>query len=121
MADLGRQPSAEFFPPYDTPEPDPSYPVRLWLCSSCGLVQLADHDDVPEEIAGIEPEALRRQRAEAAAWLADTGLARPGSTVLEYESPHGGSWIPELSAANLAAATAGPREARLSSSMAASA
>lgn len=111
VVDLGRQPSSGLFPASSDPGPDLTYPVRLWLCRECGLAQLADHDDVPEETVGLEPEALRRQRRDAAAWLAGTGLVRDAGLVVEYDSPHGGSWLPELHEAGLIERTAGPDEA----------
>lgn len=110
VVDLGSQPSSELFPAGSDSGPDPTYPVRLWLCRGCGLAQLADHDDVPEEAVGVEPEALRRQRRDAARWLAGTGLVRNAGLVAEYDSPHRGSWLPELREAGLLERVAGPDE-----------
>ncbi|MBP2371891.1 class I SAM-dependent methyltransferase [Pseudonocardia parietis] len=111
VVDLGHQPSSELFPARTDPGPDPTFPVRLWLCQACGLAQLADHDDVPEEVVGLEPEALRVQRQESAGWLAESGLIPPGGAVAEYDSPHGGSWLPQLREAGLIGRVAGPGEA----------
>lgn len=110
VVDLGSQPSSELFPTSSDPGPDPAYPVRLWLCRRCGLAQLADHDEVPEEAVGLEPEALRRQRQDAATWLAGTGLVPDVGLVAEYDSPHGGSWLPELRKAGLIERAADPDE-----------
>lgn len=111
VVDLGRQPSSELFPSRTDPGPDPTFPVRLWLCRACGLAQLADHDDVPEEVVGLEPEALRVQRRESAGWLAGSGLVPPGGVVAEYDSPHGGSWLPQLREAGLVGRAADVGEA----------
>lgn len=97
VLDLGRQPSSELFPPASPAGPDALFPLRLWLCARCGLAQLPDRANVPEEVAGTEPAALRDQRAEAVGWLAGTGLLGDRATVSEFGSPHGGSWLPELS------------------------
>lgn len=110
VVDLGRQPSSELFPPLTDPGPDPTFPVRLWLCQTCGLAQLADHDDVPEEVVGLEPEALGVQRREAASWLAESHLVTAGGVAAEHASPHGGSWLPELAEFGLVGRVAGPGE-----------
>ena len=94
--DLGEQPPSELFPPFDEPGPDPVFPLRLWMCGECGLAQLADDMDVPEDPQGVQPEALTRQAADAMAQL-DVGPGMPaGGTVAEFPSPHGGSWLPLL-------------------------
>lgn len=111
VVDLGRQPSSELFPARTDPGPDPIFPVRLWLCRECGLAQLADHDEVPEEVVGVEPAALRAQRREAASWLAGAGVAHTAGVVAEYDSPHGGTWVPELREAGLVERVADPGEA----------
>ncbi len=35
------QPACDYFPRCDDLGPDPAYPLQMWLCSSCGLAQLA--------------------------------------------------------------------------------
>ncbi len=106
VLDLGAQPSSELFPRLADPGPDPLLPLRMWLCAGCGLAQLVGADDVAEEPLGTEPLALARQRTAALARLVTDGIlpgsgdqhgeARPRGTVVEYPSPHGGSWLPEL-------------------------
>jgi hypothetical protein len=93
VLDLGAQPSSELFPKVDDPGPDPLFPLRMWLCANCGLAQLADDADVPEEVAGTEPAALTAQRADAVAALAAAGALPAGGTAAEFPSPHGGSWL----------------------------
>ena len=58
-------------------EPDPVYPLQMWLCSDCGLAQLLDDPTVPEEPKGTEPAALVAQAADAVARVAAAGLLRP--------------------------------------------
>jgi hypothetical protein len=65
----------------------------MWLCSLCGLAQLAADPTVPEEPRGTEPAALIAQAADAVERVAAAGLLPNGSRVAEYSSPHGGSWL----------------------------
>ncbi|MGQ0576915.1 MAG: class I SAM-dependent methyltransferase [Pseudonocardia sp.] len=110
VLDLGRQPSCELFPPAGSdPATDPLLPLRLWSCARCGLAQLADDVVPPEEPQGTEPEALRRQAADAVALLVAAGLLDRGRTVREFPSPHGGSWLPLLAAHGAVRAAPGER------------
>lgn len=93
MLDLGRQPACDHFPLVDDPAPDPVYPLRLWLCTRCGLAQLAEDGTTPDEPRGVEPAALVAQAREAVRQVAEAGLLPPGGSVAEYGSPHGGSWL----------------------------
>jgi len=101
VLDLGRQPACDYFPRRDDPGPDPQYPLRMWLCSSCGLAQLAEDPTAPEEPKGAEPAALVNQAAEAVRRVGAAGLLREGGKVAEYGSPHGGSWLDMLAARGL--------------------
>jgi hypothetical protein len=96
VLDLGKQPASDFFPEAGDPGPDPVYPLRMWLCAECGLAQLAEDPTVPEEPRGVEPVALVAQAKDAIGRVARSGLVKPGARVLEYGSPHGGSWLPML-------------------------
>ncbi len=97
VVDLGRQPGSELFPRFNEPGPDPVFPLRLWLCRECGLAQLADDLDVPEDPQGDQPMALARQAEDAVAQLVEAGvLPASAGTVAEFPSPHGGSWLPLL-------------------------
>jgi hypothetical protein len=96
VLDLGPQPSSEMFPRLGDPGPDPLLPLRMWLCAACGLAQLVGADDVTEEPLGTEPAALTRQRATALERLVADGTLPSAGTVVEYPSPHGGTWLPEL-------------------------
>lgn len=96
VLDLGKQPASDFFPPVADAGPDPVYPLRMWLCAECGLAQLAEDPTVPEEPRGVEPAALIAQAKDAIERVKRAGLIKPGARVLEYGSPHGGSWLPML-------------------------
>ena len=106
VLDLGEMPAADAFPPVEAPGPDPVFPLRMWLCARCGLAQLAEDPTTPDEPRGVEPAALVEQARDAVERVAD--LLRPGMTVAEYGSPHGGSWLPMLAEAGLI--PAGPDE-----------
>lgn len=101
VLDLGEQPACEYFPPLDAPGPDPVFPLRLWLCAGCGLAQLADDADLPDQPEGLEPAALTRQRHDAVVAAHAAGLLPAGATVTEGHTPHGGSWWSELEALGL--------------------
>ena len=93
VLDLGEQPACDYFPPCDDQGPDPVYPLQMWLCSSCGLVQLVADATMPEEPKGTEPAALVVQATDAVERVASAGLLPDGARVAEYGSPHGGSWL----------------------------
>jgi hypothetical protein len=93
VLDLGEQPACDYFPPYADPGPDRLYPLQMWLCSSCGLAQLAPGANEPEERRGAEPTALVAHAADAVRRVAAAGLLPAGARVAEHCSPHGGSWL----------------------------
>ncbi|WP_433579515.1 transferase [Nocardia brasiliensis] len=99
VLDLGRMPAADHFPRADAPvRPDEAaHPLAMQLCLSCGLAQLAADDTRTAEPRGVEPQALRDQAAAAVARVRADGWLR-GATVREFGSPHGGSWLPHLTA-----------------------
>jgi hypothetical protein len=96
VLDLGTQPASDFFPQANDPGPDPVYPLRMWLCAECGLAQLAEDPTVPEEPRGVEPVALVAQAKDAISRVIASGLVHAGAGVVEYGSPHGGTWLPLL-------------------------
>ena len=80
------------------------------MCLECRLVQLESDPTTPEEPRGLEPSALVEQ-AEAAINQAEAhGYVRPGIRVLEYPSPHGGSWVEQLGRRSLVEVSQGPAE-----------
>ena len=93
VLDLGVQPSSELFPKVSDPGPDPLFPLRMWMCACCGLAQLADDADVPEEVVGREPAALLSQRRDAVWDLVNASVLPHGGTAAEFPSPHGGTWL----------------------------
>lgn len=108
VLDLGEQPACDYFPQRDDPGPDPTYPLQMWLCSSCGLAQLLADPTIPEEPKATEPAALVEQAADAVDRVAAAGLLPVRGMVAEYGSPHGGSWLSLLAARGLV--SAGPDE-----------
>ncbi|MFC5996078.1 class I SAM-dependent methyltransferase [Pseudonocardia hispaniensis] len=96
VLDLGRQPSWDRMPPVAQPLPDPSHLLRMWWCAACGLAQLIEDAGSVEEIPGIEPQAMLDQTELSITRMGDEGLLRPAATVIEFGSPHGGSWLPRL-------------------------
>ncbi|MGW5149459.1 transferase [Rhodococcus koreensis] len=99
VLDLGCTPAADHFPSewsaIDSCES--AHPLAMELCRRCGLAQLAEDDTTPEEPHGVEPLALRKQAADAVRTVAVSGFL-DGDTVLEFGSPHGGSWLGLLAA-----------------------
>lgn len=107
VLDLGNQPACDRFPPCDEPGPDPSYPLQMWLCSSCGLAQLVGEPTLAEEPLGTEPEALVAQATDAVERLRAGGWLSGRSRAVEFASPHGGSWLGLLADMGLAPVTDG--------------
>lgn len=97
MVDLGSQPASDDFPPIGAPEPDARWPLELWWCPRCTLVQLGPIEALLEEpVRAVESQSSRQHaRRVAAALLADHPQLA-GATVREFASHHGGSWIPAL-------------------------
>jgi C-methyltransferase C-terminal domain/Putative zinc binding domain len=107
VLDLGAQPSSEQFPLVTDPGPDARFVLRLWLCASCGLAQLADDDAGPEDALGDEPAALTAQRRDAVEALAKNGMLPASGPIVEFPSPHGGTWVDLLAEHGLRAGTSG--------------
>jgi hypothetical protein len=105
VLDLGMMPAADNFPLATDPgrADEADHPLAMALCCTCGLAQLADDDTVADEPRGVEPQALKNQAAEAVRLAAGSGWLR-GDTVLEFGSPHGGTWIPLLTQRGFATA-----------------
>jgi C-methyltransferase C-terminal domain/Putative zinc binding domain len=110
VLDAGLQPPSDLHPKPSDPKPDPEFPLVMVMCLDCRLVQLESDPTTPEEPRGLEPRALVEQ-AEAAVDQAEAaGYLRPGIRVLEYPSPHGGSWVGQLERRSLIEASQGPAE-----------
>lgn len=99
VLDLGNAPAAEQFPLAIEPlsPQETMHPLAMDLCGCCGLAQLAGGDtlDVAEEQHSVEPQVMRDQAADAVRRVAEAGWLR-GTTVREFASPHGGTWLPLL-------------------------
>ncbi|GAB91797.1 class I SAM-dependent methyltransferase [Gordonia rhizosphera] len=97
VLDLGSVPAADHFPVATEPisAEESTHRLAMDLCTSCGLAQLAEDDTVTDEPRGVEPQALRDQATRAVDEVAAAGWLR-GSTVREFGSPHGGTWLPVL-------------------------
>jgi hypothetical protein len=97
VLDLGRVPAADHFPHVSEPlhSQEAPYDLAMDVCQACGLAQLAEDNTVADEPRGVEPQALKDQAELAIERVAAAGWLR-GSTVREFGSPHGGTWIPLL-------------------------
>ncbi|NUR94034.1 MAG: methyltransferase domain-containing protein [Kribbellaceae bacterium] len=97
VLDVGEQPCADYFPLEDTPGPDPRWPLALWLCRECTLVQLGPvQPQLPEEPLAVE-SATSREHAEASVKEILSDFPElSGRVVFEFGSPHGGSWLDHL-------------------------
>ncbi len=97
VVDLGEQPASDDFPAIDAPLPDAAWPLQLWYCPDCALVQLGPVEALAEEpVRAVESETSRRHAARTvAAVLADHPFLVTG-TVREFASHHGGSWLDAL-------------------------
>lgn len=93
VLDLGSQPACNQFPYVWDTAVDPVFPLRVWCCAGCRLVQLAEDPVVPEEVRGMEPDALVRQARDAVERVAAAGLLPSTGAIVEHGSPHGGSWL----------------------------
>src|SRR4029434_4965726 len=110
VLDAGLQPPSDLHPKPSDPEPDPEFPLIMVMCLDCRLVQLESDPTTAEEPRGLEPQALVEQ-AEAAIHQAEAeGYLRPGIRVLEYPSPHGGSWVEQLERRSLIEVSQCPAE-----------
>jgi len=98
--DLGPQPAADHFPPVSTPGDDPRWPLELWFCRTCTLVQLGPVEPLlPEPPLAIESATSLQHATASVRDLVRDHPELAGATVAEFASHHGGSWIPDLLAA----------------------
>ncbi len=110
VLDAGQQPAADFHPQRDAPAPDPEHPLVMVMCLDCRLLQLEFDPTTPEEPRRVEPAALVQQAETAIEEVVQAGLLRRGQRVLEYASPHGGSWAGLLAGRGLTAVHHEPAE-----------
>jgi C-methyltransferase C-terminal domain/Putative zinc binding domain len=109
VVDLGEQAASDQFPALDDPVPDGRWPLELWLCGRCALVQLGNVEpQLPALVRAVESDTSREHaRRTVAAVLAEHPDLASG-VVLEFASHHGGSWMDHLVAAG--GRVAGPDE-----------
>lgn len=106
LLDLGMQPSAEDFPGRHS-APEELFPLQLWQCGTCLLVQLgptvfgADPPVVAESRTGRD-----HARRSIARVMSDHGIPQ-GAVVREFPSPHGTPWLGHAEAAGLVPAVVG--------------
>lgn len=109
VLDLGDLPASDMFPPVEDTGPDPGWPLCLYFCHTCALVQLgpADHPD-PEVPRAVESATGLEHASQSAGEVFRVEGLRPGQAVIEIDSHHGGSWLDGFAAAGLI--TRGPAE-----------
>jgi hypothetical protein len=106
VVDLGEQPASDDFPAVDAPLPDAAWPLQLWFCPDCALVQLGPVEALAEEpVRAVESETSRRHAARTVASVLADHPFLVGSTVREFASHHGGSWLDALTANGCARAS----------------
>jgi hypothetical protein len=106
VLDFGNVPAPDQFPRVTDPmrADEACHRLAIDLCRACGLAQLADDDTDVQEPRGVEPQALRDQAEVAVKQVAAAGWLQ-GTTVLEFDSPHSGTWIPLVAEYGFSAAT----------------
>jgi SAM-dependent methyltransferase len=102
VLDLGSVPRSDIFPDEHDPGPDPSWPLELYMCPECALVQLGPFGPLAVDEQGAVESATGRAHATQSveAILRHEGLGER-NTVIEIDSGHGGSWLPGFEAAGL--------------------
>lgn len=110
VVDLGEQPAADYFPSAETPGPDPRWPLELWLCRACTLVQLGPVEpQLPEPPLAIESATSIAHAERSVKEILAEHPRLAGATVCEFASHHGGSWLEHLAAAGCRQAGDGER------------
>lgn len=100
VVDLGAQPCADHFPPVDAAGEDPRWPLELWLCRSCTLVQLGPVEpQLPEPPLAIESATSLVHAETSVKEILRDHPEIAGRVVYEFASHHGGSWLGHLRAA----------------------
>ncbi len=103
VLDLGDVPASDLFPPIDSdPADDPVWPLELYLCLECWLVQLGpSRHPEPEVSRAIESATALAHAIESAAAIVSIEQLRAGQAVIEIDSHHGGSWMDGFTRAGL--------------------
>ncbi|MGH4014536.1 MAG: methyltransferase C-terminal domain-containing protein [Pseudonocardiaceae bacterium] len=110
VVDLGPQPGADYFPPMSSSGDDPRWPLELWFCRVCTLVQLGPVEPrVPEPALAVESATSLAHAATSVRDLVRDYPEISGATVVEFDSHHGGSWLQHLLAAGCRTVADGER------------
>lgn len=100
VVDLGAQPAADNFPPASSTSADPCWPLELWRCRECTLVQLGPvRPQLPEPPLAVESATSVAHAARSVRELLARHPESHGVSVAEFASHHGGSWLGPLRAA----------------------
>jgi hypothetical protein len=102
VLDLGPVPASDHFPQVSDPGPDPVYPLELFRCETCTLLQLGPGaEPPPESPIGVDSATALEHARTTVRSLLDEEAIGPGATVIELDSGHGNSWLPALREAGL--------------------
>lgn len=97
VLDLGMQPGSDHFPRITEPIADERWPLGLWLCGRCNLVQLGSVTPrLPEPPLAVESATSRAHAAKSVEAILRSDPHLVGGTVVEFASHHGGSWLDRL-------------------------
>jgi hypothetical protein len=102
VLDLGSVPRSDTFPDEHEPGPDPSWPLELYMCPECALVQLGPLGPLAVDEQGAVESATGRAHAKRSVeTIVREERLGARDTVIEIDSGHGGSWLPGFVAAGL--------------------
>jgi hypothetical protein len=102
VLDLGSVPRSDTFPDEHDRGPDPSWPLELYMCLECALVQLGPFGPLAVDEQGAVESAtgLAHAKRSVETIVREEGLGAQ-NTVIEIDSGHGGSWLPGFVASGL--------------------
>jgi C-methyltransferase C-terminal domain/Putative zinc binding domain len=102
VLDLGDVPGSDTFPPVASPGPDPRWPLELYMCRNCALVQLGPSGPaaIDEQGAVESATAIVHAQRTVQSIMHEENL-HSGNTIIEIDSGHGGSWLPGFREAGL--------------------
>jgi hypothetical protein len=101
VLDLGEQPASDLFPLVTDPTPDQRWPLGLVLCDDCTLLQLSHVSPVPEAPLAVESRTMVQHAADVSGRVMARLASAGASTVREFDSHHGGSWLEHLTSRGL--------------------
>ena len=99
VLDLGPQPPSDNFPSAAATGEDERWPLELWFCTACALVQLGPvMPRLPEPPLAVESATSRAHAQASVRDILHRNGDLVGKSVLEFASHHGGSWLDHLTA-----------------------